>query len=184
MENTHFFLAIPISKEIKEIIHRWREQHHSNWTFKRWVHKEDYHITLVFLGNATKEQRQALDNRLKEKIVHVKPFELTLSSLGVFGKPERPRILWGGVEQSSPLHELQHMVARICYEVGFTIETRAYKPHITIARQWSGQQPFDLPLTPLTDKVNTWQVNELVLYQTHLQRSPKYEAILQFPFQN
>lgn len=183
MENTHYFLAVPINKAIKETIHSWRQQHQSAWPFKRWVHKEDYHITLVFLGNATKEQRQELGIRLKEKIVP-KPFELTLSTLGMFGKPDRPRILWVGIEQSKPLYELQNIVAKACHEVGFTLESRAYKPHITIARQWSGHQPFDLPLTPLTDKVNTWQANEMVLYQTHLQRSPKYEAIQQFPFQN
>ena len=79
---------------------------------------------------------------------------------------------WGAVNYESALFQLQAIVHRKCEEVGFTLETRPYHPHITIARKWSGNGEFNENLlekyNPFHEKLLPFIANEIVLYKTNL----------------
>ncbi|MCP8967499.1 RNA 2',3'-cyclic phosphodiesterase [Ectobacillus ponti] len=175
--NTHYFLAIELPASIKDIVREWREQH--PLPFQTWVHRDDYHITLVFLGNTETSVLEKLKQRMDERLPAHRSFDLQLRGLGVFGNPAHPRILWTGVTEPQPLFDLQRETADLCRELGFAVETRPYRPHITIARKWGGP--------PLAAGVKQWETEVLqqasftacrvVLYQTHLARKPKYEVL-------
>jgi 2'-5' RNA ligase len=53
---THFFFAVSIPEETKLIMKKHCEQLKEKIPFSRWVHYEDIHITLAFLGGAPTEK--------------------------------------------------------------------------------------------------------------------------------
>jgi 2'-5' RNA ligase len=184
MAKTHYFLAVPIPKEIKELYLEWRERTQENLPFKSWVHHEDYHITLAFLGDAhlsTIEKVKVEMERIQER--H-EPFCLQLSGLGYFGKQESPRILWSGIDRQPQLEELHRDIFQACQSIGFKLEKRPFRPHLTLARRWREEGGF--PANELTQLFHiaksslSYTVDSFVLYQTHLNQSPKYETLSTF----
>ncbi len=178
----HFFVAIPINQLIRQEIEKWKSSIESKVMFKRWVHPQDYHITLAYLGHAEKEALCKLTNKLDEKVKKFPSFSLTLSDIGVFGRKDSPRIFWTGVEKSEPLQQLQKIVVKSCEVAGFEIDSRPYCPHITLARSWNGSEPFSAKHTQLKVDYETWLVDEIILYQTEMDKTPKYKTITKFRF--
>ncbi|GIN60074.1 RNA 2',3'-cyclic phosphodiesterase [Robertmurraya siralis] len=175
MERTpHFFYALKLPQDAKAFLMRTSDRLRNELPFNRWVHEEDYHITLAFLGSATKEQLEAsLTNVARELTIH-SPFSLTIQDFGVFGKGDSPRIFWARLEKEEKLLQLRNSVYQSCIQAGFKLETREFQPHITLARKWQGEQPFSKVF--LTGNVPfTFQANEIVLYETHVEQTPKYE---------
>ncbi len=183
----HFFLALPIPKEMAIQVVRIVKKENADLAFKTWVEPEDYHITLHFLGYASKEQLLKLNHVLPHLVGNWKSFELEITHFGSFGEAQAPRILWVGVREESSLFSFQYEIGTICKQAGFELERRPYRPHITVARKWDREDPFSL--ARLASEINKtkcnwkWQVKEVLLYQTCIDRLPKYEAIYRYPLQ-
>lgn len=183
--NAHFFFALKLPDETKEKLKEYMENIGLQLPFSRWVHHEDYHITLAFLGSAPEEKLQKAAGLIADSIRNEKSFPLYICKLGVFGKQDAPRIFWCGTQQDKHLQELRSKVYSACQEAGFELETRPFKPHITMARKWAGTGPFQQSLldaaNPFKSRHLEFEASEVVLYQTHLDKSPKYESIAIFP---
>jgi len=179
MKQAHYFIAVPLTEEIKKKLAQWRNEAAPRFPFRAWVHQEDYHITLAFLGAASAEQRQAVCEAVAAVCNNHAPFSLTLKEVGTFGVPSAPRILWQGIKREEALWSLRHDVYEVCRAIGFSLDTRPFAPHITIARKWEEEKPFRLNELPNAVE-GSMLVNEIVLYQTHLDRLPKYEVIASF----
>jgi 2'-5' RNA ligase len=151
-----------------------------NLPFHRWVHHEDLHITLAFLGFAPAEKLARAEKNMKEAIIDSKAFQLQINRLGTFGKEDAPRVFWADVVESSELQLLRRKVVMACEHAGFQLDTRDFRPHITLARKWVGNDAFQKELLTVWSKLQleplAFVANDVVLYQTHLQRMPKYEA--------
>ena len=98
----------------------------------KWIDMDDLHLTLRFAGD--------IDNRMADEFIsflegiEVDAFEFRLTGLGTFGGRD-PRILWAGVEANGPqLETLTRANERAARSAGLDPDTRAFKPHITIAR--------------------------------------------------
>lgn len=184
----HYFIAIPIEELHQTIIQNWISLYKNKLPFQTWVHPNDYHITLAFLGDIqSNEKLELMINKVGEAIRANHPFELILKGIDVFGKEAKPRIFWAGVEHSIPLHQLQKKVFNTCNEVGFHLDTKPFRPHITLARKWKSEEPFLKwqELAQTFEEENTpIFVKEIHLYQTHLDRVPKYEVVKTFPLSN
>src|SRR5690606_14220788 len=63
---------------------------------------------------------------------------LQVERVGYFGSPERPRIFWAGVAESSPLRVLQRSLETRLVPFGLMPDARPYTPHITLARVRQG----------------------------------------------
>lgn len=50
------------------MLSNYKEDTNEKLPFRSWVHKEDYHITLSFLGGATEEQLKGIKNGLQTLI--------------------------------------------------------------------------------------------------------------------
>ncbi|MEH7238956.1 RNA 2',3'-cyclic phosphodiesterase [Bacillus sp. JJ1562] len=179
---THYFLALALPAETKELLFKWREMLEPRLPFKSWVHPEDLHITLAFLGGqASFKQLTAIKMQMPEIAKQHEKFTLQLNGLGIFGKSASPRIFWAGVEESESLRALQKDVYEACTDLGFSLDKRPFTPHITMARKWKSETPF-LPtllkdiVQPKEDKAII-KAEHFVLYQTHMNRSPKYQPL-------
>ena len=63
----------------------------------RWVRSEGIHLTLKFMGDIQAEMAERVLAALPPVAARFSPFELSISGLGVFPNPRRPRVLWAGV---------------------------------------------------------------------------------------
>ena len=178
------FIAIPLPRVQKEWLSHWSGLLSERWSFKKWVHPSDYHITLQFLGPCTFRQGREVKKALKELVPQMEPFSLRIDGLGTFGLPHRPRILWAGVGgDRKTLHQLYSAVTDTVEPLGFQREKRSYRPHITLAKKYKYN---DFPHETLEEHFRTdpavceWTVRELVLYETHIYRSPMYHPLATF----
>ncbi|MBO9130880.1 RNA 2',3'-cyclic phosphodiesterase [Bacillus sp. 165] len=171
----HYFLALSLPNQIKKILNEWKQQ--QQLSFQSWVHWEDYHITLAFLGSAPPSSLHTIQQELEKAVYKWKPFSLQLQGLRTFGTSERPRVLWVDVKHSKELFTLQREVHTICEEAGVSLETRPYRPHITVARRWKGQgQLYDLQANEIEELYTaSFSAEQLVLFETHPTETPKYK---------
>lgn len=174
---THFFYAVQLPIEIKKSLHECCNELKSSLNFKRWVHYKDYHITLAFLGHAPEEQLTLSVEKIRHALADEKAFSLTIDRFGTFGKRDFPRIFWAGVEEEPKLSSLRDIVFNECIATQFELDKRPFHPHITVARNWIGGEKFSLGTNPLKGKSLTFLADKVVLYQTHLDKNPKYEEI-------
>lgn len=101
----------------------------------KWVNPGGIHLTLKFLG-ATPPNAIDDISRVLEKVVEKhNGMEFAITGTGCFPSPDRPRVLWLGVD--GDITQLQSFVNDIdkkLESLGFPIEEKEFKPHITIAR--------------------------------------------------
>lgn len=180
----HYFWAVRLPDTIKQNIQNEMTNVKEIFQFKRWVHQNDYHITLAFLGSMDQQQLQPAIDLVGNAIKNEKAFPLQIQGLNIFGNHKSPRIFWAGVHQENKLFQLQAIVYEKCQEAGFTLENRPYSPHITLARKWIGDEDFKLELlekyNPFRENPLSFQAGEVVLYKTNLEQIPKYEPIVAF----
>jgi 2'-5' RNA ligase len=188
-QNPHFFFALKLPKETKLALKEYSEKLKESYHFRQWVHYEDFHITLAFLGFAPFDQRTLAVEKLQENISGTSTFHLTINRPGTFGKAESPRIFFAETEESNELQLVRQKVYTACIDAGFTLEKRPFRPHITLAKKWAGEESFpteelDVLWKQLHPERITFKATDIVLYQTHLNKTPKYEEINLFSLEN
>ena len=104
----------------------------------RWVAADAIHVTLKFLGEVAEDRASELARSVTAIAGAAKSFTLPLGGFGVFPAPERPRVVWAGCEAVPPLELLQHDVERTMHELGFPLEGRPFRPHLTLGRVRDG----------------------------------------------
>ena len=99
----------------------------------RWVPPENWHLTLEFFGAVPESRIPALAAALAAAAAPIEPIHLRLATVGAFGPPRHPRVIWVGVESAGliTLHAALQQELRLA---GWTPESRPYTPHLTLAR--------------------------------------------------
>lgn len=180
------FIAVAVPDALKDQLHERCRALRGQFSFKKWVHAADYHITVKFLGSVPHGTASRIKPALEPSTAMQRAFTLGLGGVGCFGKPSSPRILWAKVTgELEPLADLQKNVELAMKGLGFAMENRPYRPHLTLAKTYAGAAPLivsdlehaasQFPPLPL------FEVKELVLYQTHLGREPMYEPVVTYP---
>ncbi len=180
--NPHYFWAVRLPDETKRIIHEEMKKLEHVFRFKRWVHMEDYHITLAFLGSVDEPRLAAVIELVGNAIKEEESFPLRIEGLDLFGNQLAPRIFWAAVNEEERLFRLQQIIHQTCMTAGFTLEDRPYHPHITLARKWSADEAFARELlvrhNPFQDVPLSFEAKDIVLYKTDVEKAPKYEPVV------
>ncbi|MCR4963960.1 MAG: RNA 2',3'-cyclic phosphodiesterase [Firmicutes bacterium] len=124
---------------------------------------ENYHLTLVFLGES--QNPQAAAAAMEQAAARCQPFTLKTGAYGCFRR-SGGHICWLGVEPDKELLILQRLLLARLREQGFRPEDRPYRPHITLLRQ--AQTPADFPWRDLAGDWPglTQPVRRIVLMQS------------------
>jgi 2'-5' RNA ligase len=108
----------------------------------RWTAADNLHLTLRFLGDTSGGQRAQIEGALKAIAATAPCFQLAVGQAGAFPNLRKPNILWldftGDLAQLTPLQGQIEAAARAA---GFAAETRAFAPHLTIARAQKNAAP-------------------------------------------
>ena len=121
------FTGIEVPAEISE----WLALARGGLPGARWIDKQNYHITLRFIGDIDMNIADDIVGALDR--VNRRRFSLTIDGLGSFGT-RKPHSLIARIQPSQALSELQAEHERLMQRIGLPAEQRKYTPHITLAR--------------------------------------------------
>lgn len=109
----------------------------------RWTTREQWHITLQFLGDCEETLVVPVGKTLDAVTEARPPFRLSLQSLGTFAS-RHGGVLWLGVEEGrQALTELAAALQKKMMDFGIVPESRPYHAHLTLARS---RERFDARL--------------------------------------
>ncbi|MDI1346037.1 MAG: RNA 2',3'-cyclic phosphodiesterase [Pseudolabrys sp.] len=97
----------------------------------RWIDRENYHLTLRFIGDVDDVVAQEAAYALGQ--VKRAAFDLHFEGLAAFGG-RKPRAVVANVAPTPALLELQAEQERLMRRIGLEPEPRKYTPHVTLAR--------------------------------------------------
>jgi 2'-5' RNA ligase len=151
----------------------------------RLVPLDQRHITVAFFGNVDESSLPELTERLGRVANCTTAMSLQLRSVGTFPKqPVRARVLWAGLAGDvDDLARLADRCAAAARRTGITMEDRAFRPHLTIAR--SRHDPIDARgiVDQLKDYAgSSWRVTELRLMLSKLGPKVSHEVLQTWGF--
>ena len=101
----------------------------------RTVEPSSAHLTLKFLGNVAASRVAAIEEALVDAASGSRRFRLRLGETGTFPERGAPKVLWVGLTgDTEALADLQARVEEALCHLGFAPESRAFRPHLTLAR--------------------------------------------------
>ena len=151
-----------------------------------WVHPEDFHLTLLFLGRCDADELRTLPYAIGDLARTLVRPRLRLAGLGATGGKTEPRVVYAAVDDADGLCATTH--AGLAETLGVEAE-RHFQPHITLCRPRS-LTPLDAT-RPRRDWPQLLEANgladwgdcpttDLVLYRSS-ERTPRYEALEVWP---
>jgi 2'-5' RNA ligase len=161
------FTAVDPSPEVREnlerLLARLRPTAHLKWSGA-----ENIHLTLKFIGEWPEDELPRLKQTLAALPVP-EPFEVRVAGLGFFPNARAPRVFWVGVQAPPALVDFARAVDQALAPLGIAAETRAYSPHLTLARVREGErlEGFRKAVEPLTaTDFGAFQPDRFSLYQS------------------
>jgi len=148
------------------------------------VERENIHLTLKFLGNVSASKLGEIKSGFTQ--VAFLPFSLEIKGAGAFPNLKRMNVIWVGVGEGwSEVELIFEQTEKLLHQLGFSRETRAFSPHITVARVKSGRKRDEIAafLGHLADEsFGTFPVEKVRLKQSILSPSgPKYSTLFEAP---
>jgi 2'-5' RNA ligase len=128
------FLAINLAPSIRQAIIDATSSLRDAAPSLGWVDETRVHLTLKFLGDQDESVARAVTGALNEVTRGHRPFSVQLGGIGAFPNFRRARVVWMGIERDPRLELLHHDVEVACEQLGFEVEGRAFRPHLTLAR--------------------------------------------------
>jgi 2'-5' RNA ligase len=174
------FLAIPVPPAVASRIESALSRGFPRGLPGRAVGPQGWHLTLRFLGATTAEAAARVSEAMRA-VAEVPPFEVSLAGLAAFPDDERASVLWLGVgEGADEVRRLAAIAEEAATGAGFAPETRAFTPHLTLARLHPPEDVTDAVAGTLAVDARL-PVTEVVLYRSHLRGGARYEAVERYP---
>ncbi len=136
MEQIRSFIAIELPDELKQLLARLQAQLRAGKPAPvKWADPYGIHLTLKFLGNIDTGKISEITSVMKETARGTSPFRLEVREPGAFPNLRRVQVIWVGLGgEVDSLGEFQQRLESNLVPLGFPPESRAFKPHLTLAR--------------------------------------------------
>lgn len=128
------FAAVTPPPELQHAIHAAAAPLRATGLPVKWVNPDGVHLTLKFLGEVAGGRLAELGAALDRACAGMRGFPVALSEFGAFPSARHARVIWLGCEAAPPLELLQHAVEREYAALGFPVEGRPFRPHLTLGR--------------------------------------------------
>ena len=181
-ETVRTFIAIEMPPEVREYLDRCQDRLRGAGGKVRWVRTDLIHLTLVFLGEVAVEQLDALGAAVEGAVAGVSPLALRAAGAGQFPPRGRPRVIWIGFDEpTGALLALQKAVADATVPFAEKVETRPYRPHLTLGRVRTGGDLHRLSaaVADMADRQGPqFDADEIVVMQSTLSpQGPTYSPL-------
>lgn len=174
------FIGIPIPAQLQTSLYQplvHLQQDMNNGI--RWIPKENYHITLQFIGNTSPDSIEIIIALLNEGLANTNKFHLNFTQY-VFFPHRNPYMIWAKAEERSAFDSLQKNI-QLLLKMKAQVSKPAI-PHITIARFKNSKMAKKIDLPDLKEPL-TLQVDSIVLWESVLRPAGAiYQKISTFNF--
>jgi 2'-5' RNA ligase len=126
--------SVAVTRRIAEEVARFHQPMADAGFRVAWVPAANLHLTLRFIGSIEEDLIEGVTGACKKVAARHRPIEANAVGLGAFPSPNKPNVLWVGVQAPPALAALQGDVEAAMVELGFDKEERAYHPHVTVGR--------------------------------------------------
>jgi RNA 2',3'-cyclic 3'-phosphodiesterase len=136
-ETLRLFIAVPVPEEVKTEMEKAQAELRGAVPkgLVRWTRREQFHLTLKFLGNVSALNLEQLTQAVREACRGLTALELSAERIGFFPDARRPRVVWVGIrDQRQELLRLQRAIEAASR--GFTAEAPEgeFTGHVTLGR--------------------------------------------------
>ena len=147
----------------------------------RWQNDEQLHLTLRFIGEV--DHHMAEDIAAALGALYAPAATARIAGVGLFERQGRPHMIWAGVEPQEPLAALHRKVDQLLARVGIAPETRAFVPHVTLARLNRGSGPVASFLALNSDLASpAFDFGHVTLYESELAHGgSRYHPVARYP---
>ena len=150
----------------------------------KWVKKENWHITVKFLGEVKSDRLARVKNKINE-IKSYESFYFQISNVSAFPDLNYPKIVYMGINRGKEkLIEINKELEEKLAELNFEKEKRSFTPHLTIGRSkdYTNIKKLSNQLKNIIDEshfVNIYaKANKISLMKSELKESgPNYKEI-------
>jgi 2'-5' RNA ligase len=179
------FIGINLPEEIRKELEKF--QFKFSELPARWVKKENFHITLAFLGYVKDEDLPRIIEITKNVATRHAPFLIKIVKV-TYGPPKvsPPRMVWAIGEKNESLWKLQEDLKNALMEMKIPQleeeEGRGFIPHITLARirKWEFKQMEPEERPEIDEDLNfSFEVKSIEIMESHLKRGGAEYTILE-----
>lgn len=181
------FVAVDCSEKLRVACGKVSQELGEVMDGARWVDAENIHLTLKFLGEVEDRELPAVCNKVKLAIQGLPSFGVTCRSIGAFPNVQKPNTVWVDVlDPHGAICSLQTKIAESLEQLGFPLERRPYKPHLTLGRTKSRQEQSPEWFAAV-DRYAEYEfgplhVGQVVVYSSELERRrPIYTPLARYP---
>ena len=136
------FVAVALPETVRASLEGVQAALRKSFAGARWVRPEGIHLTLRFLGEIDEALVNAVGSDLRVLAMRSgPPFSLAVGGVGFFPQRASPRVVWVGLRNPADdpgalarLAALQASIEETARRAGLSPETRAFHPHLTLAR--------------------------------------------------
>lgn len=145
----------------------------------RWTSRDDWHLTLLFLGEVSEEDTEGVRERFAAEIPRHARMRLAVRGAGTFpGDATSAHVLWAGIEGDvDPLANLATAVSRTARRAGVAVQRRPYVPHLTLARSREPADVSELRTELLEFATPFWDAGEVHLVHSRPGKQPRYRTV-------
>jgi 2'-5' RNA ligase len=179
MKRTFIAIKTEAGEKIKDCIA------HSKTCLKgeriKWVSPLQLHFTLAFLGDTSNDQINLTGQMLNRVVPAYDAPLMQYKGLGLFRNITDPKVLWIGLDIDPVIMKMKAELDRELKYLGFRIDRRDFRPHLTLARiKWIQDKEAlkDLLLAYRDYFFQESTILKLVYYESVLGREgPSYKVI-------
>ncbi|CAJ0695920.1 MULTISPECIES: RNA 2',3'-cyclic phosphodiesterase [Ralstonia] len=136
MSNFRLFIALDPTPETVAVLRRaqvcLRDVH---WSGARWLPPEQWHATLRFLGATPEDQVQHWKHTLQQfDMLARDAAPLPIDGVAIWPAPAHPRVIVVTAKFAIWAQDMATRLEALAREAGYRAETRAFHPHVTLAR--------------------------------------------------
>ena len=182
-ETIRSFLAIELDEDlVPKILDVQKEFKKTNANIK-YVNSRNMHFTLKFFGNIDLDMAEDIGSAVEKVIKNYSSFDLNIRNCGCFPNKKVIKVLWLGLEEGSPIINLQKDLDKEFGKLGFKKE-RNFISHLTIGRVKSPKNKKEIRET--IDKLENIEIGQMKVSKISLKKStltpqgPIYEDIKVF----
>ena len=129
------FVALELPKNLRERMGEVSRALNAGGAKVRWVHPDQMHLTLRFLGDISMDQAETMKRAVRDAVaLQPEPLKLGIGGLGAFPNRRNPRVIWVGINPHAGLATVQRIIDEAAVGTGVEPENRAWAPHLTLGR--------------------------------------------------
>lgn len=167
-ETIRSFLAIELDEDLVPKILDVQKEFKKTDANIKYVNSRNMHFTLKFFGNIDLDMAEDIGSAVEKVIKNYSSFDLNIRNCGCFPNKKVIKVLWLGLEEGSPIINLQKDLDKEFGKLGFKKE-RNFISHLTIGRVKSPKNKKEIRET--IDKLENIEIGQMRVSKISLKKS-------------